>query len=134
MRAILIIALLGVGITAFAQSEISMKSEDSLYILTDDPIMAMLDSMYTAKFLEGSDLLDEQDRKPLKEWMTSETVEFPDSIYEARIKDLDAKTPFHLAYNEPVKNYIHAYSKKTVSYTHLPSPRDQRGSRMPSSA
>ena len=24
--------------------------------------------------------------------------------------------------------------KKAVSYTHLPSPRDQRGSRMPSSA
>lgn len=97
---------------AFAQSESTENAKDSVYILMDDPIMAMLDSMYTAKFLEGSDLLDENDRKPLTEWMTSETVEFPDSVYEARLKALDAETPFHLAFNEPVKNYIHAYTGK----------------------
>ena len=36
------------------------------------------------------------------------------------------------------KGYIHRiggnYAIVTVSYTHSPSPRDQRGSRMPSSA
>ena len=112
MRIILTIGFLTLLTSAFGQESSVQKAEDSVKVLADDPILAMLDSMYTAKYLEGSDLLDERDRKPLKEWMTSETVEFPDSIYEARLKALDSETPFHLAFNQPVKNYIHAYTGK----------------------
>lgn len=112
MRILLTIGFLTLLTSAFGQEAITQNTEDSLKILADDPIMAMLDSMYTAKFLEGSDLLDENDRKPLGEWMNSETIKFPDSVYEARLKALDSETPFHLAFNEPVKNYIHAYTAK----------------------
>ncbi len=112
MRLLLTIGFLTVLTTSFWQESTAQDATDSLTVLADDPIMAMLDSMYTAKFLEGSDLLDERDRKPLEEWMTSETVEFPDAVYEARLKVLDAATPFHLAFNQPVKNYIHAYTGK----------------------
>lgn len=109
MRAkiISIALMLGLSISMFAQTQ----PTDSSAILPDDPILAMLDSLQTAHFLRASDLLDAKDQKPLAEALQA-PIEFPDSVYEARLKELDKSTPFNLVFNEPVKNYIHAYTNK----------------------
>ena len=47
-----------------------------------------------------------------------------------------AQQMFNAVYKKNIKNFdeLTTFGLEPVSYTHLPSPRDQRGSRMPSSA
>lgn len=78
----------------------------------DDPILAALDSMYTAKFFETSEFTTDTALLNKRNWKKDEVPEFDNKHYVEAFKKLDAKSPFHFVYNEPVKAYINAYAVK----------------------
>lgn len=94
----------------------TIKKVDSLEIseisLSDDPIAMRLDSLMRYNFFYSDS----------SQYSTEEFVDadgdhdlipdFPDSIYEQRIKFLDSQTPLALDYNVYVKRYITVYTKK----------------------
>jgi membrane-bound lytic murein transglycosylase D len=78
----------------------------------DDPILAALDSMYTAKFFETSEFTTDTALLNKNNWKKDEVPEFDTRHYVKAFKELDAKSPFAFVYNEPVKAYIDAYAKR----------------------
>lgn len=81
-------------------------------ILKDDPILAALDSLAVAKFFESSAFSTDRDLLNLRKWSEDTVPVYNGTHYARAIGALDKKTPFHLVFNEPVNNYIHAYVVK----------------------
>jgi len=92
---------------ALAHSDID-KNKDSLKVsFVDDPVVANFDSVLLANYSYTEELFSEDLFSDLLE-----IPEFSDSIYDLRIKALDAKTPIDLVYNPFVKQYINVYTKQ----------------------
>ena len=86
----------------------SDKNKDSLKVaFVDDPIVANFDSILLANYSYTEELFDTEE--PLE---ALSIPEFSDSIYDLRIRTLDAKTPIDLVYNPYVKQYIKVYTKQ----------------------
>ena len=86
---------------ALAHNDID-KNKDSLKVsFVDDPVVANFDSVLLANYSYTEELFSEELFSNL-----TEIPEFSDSIYDLRIKALDAKTPIDLVYNPFVKQYI----------------------------
>ncbi|MFM1876487.1 MAG: hypothetical protein RL266_2224 [Bacteroidota bacterium] len=100
------VVLLGFGAMA------SENDTASVEILKDDPILATLDSMYKAKFFESSEFTTDTSLLNVKKWKKDEIPTFSNAHYVEAFKKMDAKSPFKLVYNEPVKAYIDAYLVK----------------------
>lgn len=84
------------------------KNKDSLKVVfVDDPLVAHFDSVllenysYTEELFDGEEVLE-----------NSNIPEFSDSIYDLRMRALDAQTPIDLVYNPYVKQYIKVYTKQ----------------------
>jgi len=104
---VLIVYLVVFNQIAFALN-INGGNKDSLKtVFSDNPIVASFDSLLISN-LSFSDALFSYD-SAIEE---STTPIFSDSVYEARIKHLDAKTPIDLVYNPYVKQYINVYTKQ----------------------
>ena len=106
----LFLSLIGFSQTALAHKDPD-KNKDSLKVaFADDPIVANFDSVLLANYSSTEDLFDLN---------TTSDVETPpvfsDSIYDLRIRRLDAKTPMNLVYNPYVKQYINVYTKQRRS-------------------
>lgn len=78
--------------------------------LTDDPILAMLDSLEAAMFFEASSFTTDTHRLNVMKWGRDTVPVFTDKQYRDRILKLDANTPFRLVYNDAVRKYIDAYA------------------------
>ena len=84
------------------------KNKDSLKVsFVDNLIAASFDSVLLVNYSYTEELFSEELFSNL-----SEIPEFTDSIYDLRIKALDAKTPIDLVYNPLVKQYINVYTKQ----------------------
>ena len=84
------------------------ENKDSLKVVfLDNPLVASFDSLLLSN-LSYTDALFAHET-PLE--LSSPPV-FSDSIYEARIRHLDTKTPIDLVYNPYVKQYIKVYTKQ----------------------
>lgn len=84
------------------------KNKDSLKVsFVDNLIAASFDSVLLVNYSYTEELFNEELFSNL-----SEIPEFTDSIYDLRIKALDAKTPIDLVYNPLVKQYINVYTKQ----------------------
>ena len=104
---VFIVSLVGFNQIAFALN-LSGGNKDSLKtVFSDNPIVASFDSLLLSN-LSFSDALFSYD--------TAIEVSIPpvfsDSVYEARIRHLDTKTPIDLVYNPYVKQYINVYTKQ----------------------
>lgn len=79
--------------------------------LKDDPFVAQLDSLMEVAFFR-EDLSADTSFRPLPEEVDSlfTVPVFSDSVYTARIANLDAQTPMALEYAPVVKQFIHLYS------------------------
>lgn len=80
--------------------------------LSDDPFVAKLDSMLNLSFFITDSAVASTEEFVNTEDTTFVTPTFSDSIYEARMAELDANTPFDLDYNEYVKRYIDVYAQR----------------------
>ena len=104
---VFIVYLIGFNQIAFALN-MNRGNKDSLKtVFSDNPIVASFDSLLLSN-LSFSDALFSYD-SAIEE---STPPIFSDSIYEARIKHLDTKTPIDLVYNSYVKQYINVYTKQ----------------------
>ena len=104
---VFIVYLVGFNQIAFALN-MNRGNKDSLKtVFSDNPIVASFDSLLLSN-LSFSDALFSYD-SAIEE---STPPIFSDSIYEARIKHLDTKTPIDLVYNPYVKQYINVYTKQ----------------------
>ena len=104
---VFIVYLVGFNQIAFALN-MNGENKDSLKtVFSDNPIVASFDSLLLSN-LSFSDALFSYD-SAIEE---STPPIFSDSIYEARIKHLDTKTPIDLVYNSYVKQYINVYTKQ----------------------
>ena len=107
-----LVFILALGLFQIAKADMGgEKNKDSLKVsFTDNPEVAFFDSVLLAHHKSTKDLfeLDFQDNQ-------TSIPEFTDSIYELRIRDLNAKTPIDLVYNPYVKQYIKVYTKQRRS-------------------
>lgn len=84
--------------------------------LSDDPVAARLDSLMVLNLFSaiGNENLaaTEAFATELDSNALLEVPDYHDSIYEARLAELNAKTPMALDYNKVVRSYIDLYSKR----------------------
>lgn len=77
--------------------------------LKDHPVAARLDSLLYLNYFQLSNQMGSIDSSVLA---SAEIPDWHDTIYEARIKDLDALSPMALDYNPVVRSFIDLYSKR----------------------
>ncbi len=77
---------------------------------SDDPILAMLDSMCTLEFFKSSSFTTDTTLLNVYKFPKDSVPVYDDFIYEHRLHKLDVLSPFALDYNQAVKDYIHAYT------------------------
>ncbi|MCR9152939.1 MAG: transglycosylase SLT domain-containing protein [Bacteroidetes bacterium] len=77
--------------------------------LKDHPVAARLDSLLYLNYFQLSNQMASIDSSVLA---SAEIPDWHDTIYEARIKDLDALSPMALDYNPVVRSFIDLYSKR----------------------
>lgn len=80
--------------------------------LEDDPIAAMLDSLYSKKFLDNAFQKGTFNKNNKFHFTPDSVPRYDDFVYEARLAKLNVKSPFDLVYNSHVKGYIELYTVK----------------------
>ena len=93
------------------------KNKDSLKVsFVDNLIAASFDSALLVNYSYTEELFNEE-----LFFNLSEIPEFTDSIYDLRIKALDAKTPIDLVYNPLVKKRINEeiWSNRKIALTFI---------------
>jgi len=83
-----------------------------LVLMKDSPLLAMLDSLMVIKFFTNDTLKTDSVDLNIYGYKPNEIPKFSDSIYRARIEDLNLQTPIELTYNNVVKTYIGLYADR----------------------
>ena len=104
---IFILCLLGLSQATIASNGKGENKDSLKVVFLDNPLVASFDSLLLSN-LSFTDALFANET-PLE---ASNPPVFSDSIYEARIRHLDTKTPVDLVYNPYVKQYINVYTKQ----------------------
>lgn len=100
---------LGVPLSLIAQEA---EQDNNPLNLQDDPILAMLDSMYTAKFFEASEFTTDTALLNVHKWPKDSMPVYGEAHYRKAMEQLDRESPFDFVYNGPVQAYIDAYTKR----------------------
>ena len=79
-------------------------------IAADDPIVAMLDSLATKKFVEKAWAKPTSPKNKKYQYAPDSIPRADEFTYESRLAKLDAASPFDLQYNSTVKAYIDMYA------------------------
>lgn len=97
--------------SAFAQS-----GKDTNFI-KDSPVAARLDSLATLKFFSNEDYISDRTVLNKYNFPADSIPVYTDSVYRARIAQLNLQSPFEFVYNDQVKAYIemYAYKKRRLS-------------------
>lgn len=104
-RGLLITLFILGGMQVLGQSKDTVATE----LLADDPILAALDSISTANFLQSSTFTADTAVLNKNEWKKGVIPSYDDAHYIKAFKKLDDASPFNFVYNGPVKAYINAY-------------------------
>jgi len=102
----------------FAVNDESIIDKDSTKITKDDPVLAMIDSLVSLKFLD----VNKQNsfRQNNKYNFASDSIpKYTDAEIAARIKKMDAKTPFEFSHNDKVQSYIEVYANRYRKYSQI---------------
>ena len=86
-----------------------------VYLIPDDPIAAMLDSLSRQKYLEAFDF--QPSKNILNANVESDIPVFSDSIIMQRLEQLNQNTTMELSYNAIVARYIELYANKRRNLT-----------------
>lgn len=86
-------------------------------LIEDSPIVSVLDSLviYTIFDKVPNEINFNQYTDPMG--LSADIPKFSDSVYQARIAELQKKTPIRLVYNQHVKNFIELYGVKKRKLT-----------------
>jgi len=113
--------------TIFSSNLITLEEESEMpddvmpftptgvYLLPDDPIAAMLDSLSRQKYLETFDFHSQKNM--LDSGIEMGIPTFSDSIIMERLQKLDLNTTMELSYNAVVASYIELYANKKRALT-----------------
>jgi membrane-bound lytic murein transglycosylase D len=94
------------GADLFAQSTVVPVSEQ----IQDDPIAAVLDSLYKLNLFEKGYAKINYPKNPKYQFPKDSVPRYDDATYESRLAKIDAASPFDLQYNAVVKGYIEMYT------------------------
>lgn len=118
MLTLLLVGML-VAISPNTKATINLSpGKDSLKIAKDDPVLAMIDSLVSLKFLE----VNKQNsfRQGNKYNFPSDSIpKYTEEQIRARIKKMDAKTPFAFEHNDKVQAYIDLYANRYRKYCQI---------------
>ncbi|MDO9512847.1 MAG: LysM peptidoglycan-binding domain-containing protein [Bacteroidales bacterium] len=101
------------------QSFIGLQKPKGIYnqeLLKDSPIIQMIDSLAGIKFFQDN-YFEEASIAPTYRMPMDAIPVFADSVYEARLKRLDAQTPIYLMYNNHVRDFIDLYAVRKRALT-----------------
>ncbi|MBU0489960.1 MAG: transglycosylase SLT domain-containing protein [Bacteroidetes bacterium] len=102
---------------AAAQEEYTETPEDPpTGIISDDPILEMIDSLATSRYFECSDFTTDTAILNIYHFAPDSVPDYSDEVYASRISKLNATSPFPFEYNETVKKYIDFYAFKKRNY------------------
>ncbi len=109
-------------VTSFAVAQtgtekinLSSKKDSSLAIISDDPLLLYIDSIFADEFFKAYGFADETEvPTPFKEDVIPS---FDKATYKKRMALLDSKTPMTLTYNDYVHAFIHLYADKRRKLT-----------------
>jgi membrane-bound lytic murein transglycosylase D len=104
------IIVLFVGFLLTCNLWVNSQVQSVVRFVEDDPIISVLDSLSTLKFFRNSSFTTDRDILNIYKFPPDSVPRYDDFIYQYRISKLNAKSPFHLVYNDAVKQYIEAYS------------------------
>ena len=93
------------------------ESGDTSWIRKDDPIVAMIDSMMTMKFLHSNQFSPNTQNK--YNFPSDSIPRYPETVYRQRIKKMDSKTPMEFVLNDKVLGYIELYAIRYRKYTQI---------------
>lgn len=102
----------------WAVNDESIIGKDSLKIAKDDPVLAMIDSLVALKFLD----VNKQNsfRQNNKYNFPADSIpKYTEAEISARIKKMDAKTPFVFEHNDKVQSYIEVYANRYRKYSQI---------------
>lgn len=86
------------------------KGRDGDYSVAKSSVAEILDSLVYATYFKD-EYFSTSSKMPAKPGFPSHFVpQYSDSVYAARIADLDRKTPFNLVFNDKVRGFIRVYA------------------------
>ena len=89
---------------------ISIKDTNKFELKADNTILIMLDSLSKLKYFEKISQSISTENKNIYNFSEDYVPDYPDSIYDMRIKKLNANSAFKLIYNKEVRDYIGVYA------------------------
>jgi len=92
-------------------TEVLLES-DTLVIIDDDPILAMMDSLMTSNLFNHYCYSSDVDLLNVFDFAKDSIPVYTDSIYARRLYLLDRETPMDLGYNSTVKGFIDLYARR----------------------
>jgi membrane-bound lytic murein transglycosylase D len=100
------LSVLCTGSSLFAQVPAVPAAEQ----MQDDPIAAVLDSLYKLDLFEKGYAKIPYAKNPKYQFPKDSVPRYDEMTYEARLAKIDAASPFDLQYNSVVKGYIEMYT------------------------
>ena len=102
-----------------AQSDAVNSPSDSLFkdsttishILDDDPFLEMLDSLHEARIFNKNPISYDISILNIHNFPLDSIPEYPDSILQLRMQDMNAFSPIEFTFNGKVKRCINVYGK-----------------------
>ncbi len=91
----------------------SLEAEsDTLVILEDDPILAMMDSLMTSHLFNHYCFSSDKEFLNVFEFDQDSVPAYADSIYARRMYLLDRESPMDLTFNSTVRGFIDLYARR----------------------
>lgn len=97
-----------------AQADTASSNIEDVIIRADDPVMAMMDSLLAAEYIDFIGF-DETHAREYEE--PDSVITFDSLTYAKRMEALNAKSPINLNYNKYVKAFINLYANKKRELT-----------------
>ncbi len=95
----------------------SQQKDPETGLFVDDPILAKIDNTLKNHYAEMDDFTMNVEDLNVHNYEKGFVPEVSDSLFQVRIKALDAQTPFEFAFNEDVLKYLHLFSKHRRTFT-----------------
>jgi membrane-bound lytic murein transglycosylase D len=94
-----------------------LEEQSAQFYADDSPIVKMLDSLFRIRYFNDSLMYFDSAIMNKYGYTLSHVPTFSDSVYAARIKDLNRETPIPLVFNSHVKSFIDLYAVRKRGLT-----------------
>ena len=111
---ILVLLLLLLATSLYSQQPISDTARQNAYT-PDDPVASMLDSLADLTIFKDNIYISKS--KNSTSYYNESIPYFSDSVYRARIADMNEQSPFEYVYNDQVRQFIDLYAVRKRALT-----------------